>query len=69
MKVDDRKLYTDREMNVYIQGQLSILDILAKNIEKSGSWILVTFALPVIVETRGLMLDKYRKIFPKSDVS
>lgn len=69
MKVDDRNLYTDRELNIYIQGQLSILDILTRNLQKSGSWMLKTFALPVIVETRLQLLDRYRGHFPESDVS
>jgi hypothetical protein len=68
MKVDDRRLWTEREKNVYMQGQLSILDSLIKSLQTNRSWMLTTFALPLLVETRQNMIEIYHGHFPESDV-
>jgi hypothetical protein len=68
MAVDDTKLHSKREVNVFLQGQLAILDALIKNADGRLPWVLKTFAIELLTQTRTQIFAIYKEHFPESDL-
>lgn len=68
MAIDDRMLHTHREKNVYLQGQLAVLDALINSTNRNVPWIFRAFTIELLTETRARIYEVYKERYPESDL-